>query len=503
MTRACWIAFALSDDDAAARRWPTRAHSDQSRAGRLPGAPRSPRLPGLRELRIGSLNVADDLFTEVLELQGVLRREGAPSKAARLIVSAWRGRETEVRAEAAALAARATNVGLVVRYTEYALMLLELGLGNYQAASALAREDWNQDLMLRWASGRRHRRGPRSQRQSLRRAQPRSAYLAERATANESALDLGLLARSQALLAPDSDAEAHFRESIVQLEACGARLHLARTQLVYGEWLRRQKRRRDARTQLEAARDIFDSMGANGFAERARVELLATGAQARKRVDETRHDLTPQELQIARLAAGGLTNPEIAARLFISANTVDYHLRKVYRKLDVKSRHELGSVVPRRLIGIDYAPEDSSTCRDRPQSRRGNRRPARRGHPERRGRRRPTPAARRRADRSARPRRARGDRPQRRGGRGRPDHARHEARALREPASAEPSSCSPTPASRSTFPSSCSSARATTADVSVSYNAPGYLAHRYGLTDDEADALRVVETIAQATRSTQ
>ena len=156
----------------------------------------------------------------------------------------------------------------------------------------------------------------------------------------------GLPAPGQALLAPDSDAETHFRESIVQLEACGARLHLARTQLVYGEWLRRQKRRRDARTQLEAARDIFDSMGANGFAERAQVELLATGAQARKRVDETRHDLTPQELQIARLASGGLTNPEIAARLFISANTVDYHLRKVYRKLDVRSRHELGSVLP-------------------------------------------------------------------------------------------------------------------------------------------------------------
>ncbi len=177
-------------------------------------------------------------------------------------------------------------------------------------------------------------------------AQVALGHLAERAMGNESALDRGLLARGQGLVAPDSDAETHFHESIVQLEACDARLHLARTQLVYGEWLRRQKRRRDARTQLEAARDIFDSMGANGFAERAQVELLATGAQARKRVDETRHDLTPQELQIARLASGSLTNPEIAARLFISANTVDYHLRKVYRKLDVRSRHELGSVLP-------------------------------------------------------------------------------------------------------------------------------------------------------------
>lgn len=98
--------------------------------------------------------------------------------------------------------------------------------------------------------------------------------------------------------------------------------------------------------QLEAAREAFESMDASGFAERARVELLATGARARRRVDETRHDLTPQEGQIARLAAGGATNPEIAERLFISANTVEYHLRKVYRELDIKSRHELSGVVP-------------------------------------------------------------------------------------------------------------------------------------------------------------
>jgi DNA-binding CsgD family transcriptional regulator len=147
------------------------------------------------------------------------------------------------------------------------------------------------------------------------------------------------------MLASDAGGEDHFRESIVKLEACGARLQLARSRLVYGEWLRRRKRRRDARQQLEAAHDVFESMGANAFADRARVELLATGAHARKRVDQTRRDLTPQEAQIARLAAGGATNPEIAARLFISASTVDYHLRKVFRKLDIKSRHELASVV--------------------------------------------------------------------------------------------------------------------------------------------------------------
>jgi DNA-binding CsgD family transcriptional regulator len=147
------------------------------------------------------------------------------------------------------------------------------------------------------------------------------------------------------LLASDTTAEDHFSDSIGRLEAYGAEVHLARSQLVYGEWLRRQKRRRDARAQLEAARDIFVAAGANGFAERARVELLATGARARKRVDETRLDLTPQESQISRLVAAGATNSEIGERLFISANTVDYHLRKVYRKLDIKTRYELARVV--------------------------------------------------------------------------------------------------------------------------------------------------------------
>lgn len=223
-------------------------------------------------------------------------------------------------------------------------MLLELGLGNYHAASSVAREHWNEDLAL---GGLRAADTIEAHVRSGNKAAAQTAltHLAERATANRSTLDLGLLARSQALFATDADAEAHFRDSIVKLEASGARLHLARTQLLYGEWLRRQKRRRDAREHLGAARDTFESMGANGFADRARVELLATGASARRRVDETRHDLTPQELRIARLAAGGATNPEIAARLFLSANTVDYHLRKVYRKLDIKSRHELGSVM--------------------------------------------------------------------------------------------------------------------------------------------------------------
>ncbi|MET1000847.1 MAG: AAA family ATPase [Acidimicrobiia bacterium] len=344
MTKACWVAFALSDHDALLTLADACATMSREQ-GAFQVLPEALDYLALREMRVGTLNAADDYYTEIIEMHAVLRREAGTSKGTQLIVSAWRGREAEVRAEAAALAARSTELGLVRKYTDYAVAILELGLGNYQAASARADEDWTPDLGF---SGLRAADAVEAHVRSGNDGAARGAlaHMTERATVNQSALDLGLLARSRALLAGDGDAEDQFRESIVRLEASGGRHHVARTQLVYGEWLRRQKRRRDARIQLEAARDIFDSMGANGFADRARIELLATGAQARKRVDETRADLTPQESQIARLAASGLTNPEIAARLFISANTVDYHLRTVDRKLDIKTRHELGSVLP-------------------------------------------------------------------------------------------------------------------------------------------------------------
>ncbi len=124
------------------------------------------------------------------------------------------------------------------------------------------------------------------------------------------------------------------------------RVELARTQLLYGEWLRRQNRRADAREQLRTAHDMLATMGIEAFADRARRELLATGETVRKRTDETRSDLTAQESQVARLARDGLSNPEIGTRLFISPRTVQYHLRKVFTKLDVRSRNQLDRVLP-------------------------------------------------------------------------------------------------------------------------------------------------------------
>src|SRR4029079_899230 len=124
---------------------------------------------------------------------------------------------------------------------------------------------------------------------------------------------------------------------------------LARAHLLYGEWLRREGRRVDARGQLRTAYELLSDLGADGFAARARGELLATGEKARKRVESTRGDLTAQEAEIARLASEGHTNPEIGARLFISPRTVQYHLRKVFQKLGVRSRIELRGALPVEL----------------------------------------------------------------------------------------------------------------------------------------------------------
>ena len=150
-------------------------------------------------------------------------------------------------------------------------------------------------------------------------------------------------ARCRGLL---SDDESYYQESAERLARSRATVELARSRLLYGEWLRRENRRVDAREQLRAAHDMFERMGAAAFAERARRELSATGETVRKRAFEVPDELTTQEAQVARLAAQGRTNPEIGTLLFISPRTVEYHLHKVFSKLGVSSRREIGTALP-------------------------------------------------------------------------------------------------------------------------------------------------------------
>jgi DNA-binding CsgD family transcriptional regulator len=164
---------------------------------------------------------------------------------------------------------------------------------------------------------------------------------------------LGVLARLRAILASDEDAEAWFTEALERLREAGIVPDLARTHLLYGEWLRRESRRLEARAELRVAHEQLSSMGMQAFAERADGELRATGEKVRRRIAETRDDLTSQERQIAQLAREGLSNPEIGARLFLSPRTVEWHLRHVFAKLEIRSRRQLanalqasGSAVP-------------------------------------------------------------------------------------------------------------------------------------------------------------
>jgi DNA-binding CsgD family transcriptional regulator len=159
-------------------------------------------------------------------------------------------------------------------------------------------------------------------------------------------LALGVEARVRALVSDGEAAEALHREAAERLAKCRLSFELARAHLGYGEWLRREHRRVDARDPLRKAHEMFTLMGAEALAERARRELLATGETVRARAPESRDELTAQEGQIAQLARDGLSNPEIGARMFISPRTVQYHLRKVFAKLDISSRSQLHDALP-------------------------------------------------------------------------------------------------------------------------------------------------------------
>jgi DNA-binding CsgD family transcriptional regulator len=310
---------------------------------------------GGAELAAGRLSECEALDEQSLEISAATGNPGMLGAAARgnALLLAWRGNEAEARARAAAHLAYALERGQtgIVNFAHYALMVLELGLGRYQAAleNALPIYEGDPPAAGSWVLPNLVEAAVRSGHESA--ARHALNRLSERAEASGTPLALGLLARSRALLAADAEAESLYKESIDQLGRSTAKPELARSHLLFGEWLRRQGRRRDARDQLRRAHDMLATMGLEAFAERARVELLATGERARKRTVETQTQLTPQETHIARLVREGARNQEIAAQLFISTSTVEYHLVRVYRKLGVTSRTQLARVLAEQNNG--------------------------------------------------------------------------------------------------------------------------------------------------------
>jgi DNA-binding CsgD family transcriptional regulator len=295
----------------------------------------------------GELREAATINDEVQRITELLGGQLGPY--ASLNFAATQGRESDAvkLIETAIAESKAHGQGLAGVIANYAGALLYNGLGHYEQALVAAEratvlpEDLggNTWALAELVEAAHHSRQPERGREALRR-------LSRITEAAGTEWGLGLQAAMTGLLTEGEQAEPLYQESLQRLGRTRIRLAFARAQLLYGEWLRRQGRRIDAREHLRSAYDLLSAMGVEGFAERARRELAATGETARKRVLATEEDLTAQEEQIARLAATGRTNPEIGAELFISARTVEWHLRKVFTKLTITSRRQLRAALP-------------------------------------------------------------------------------------------------------------------------------------------------------------
>ena len=275
----------------------------------------------------------------IAEVDAITHATGLPPlRYAACKLAAWRGDHTQPLFDDAWRNGMERGEGAGLSLHKWLTALLHNAHGRYGEALADAREVCEREdvMAFGWALVELIEAGVRD-------GKPEHAVaaldrLSERTQASGTEWALGTEARCRALLSGD---ESLYRESIERLARSRAAVELARSRLLYGEWLRRENRRTDARELLRAAHESFSAMGAGAFAERARRELLATGESVRRITADTRDVLTPQEVQVARLVRDGHTNPEIGAQLFISPRTVEYHLHKVFRKLDVSSRKEL------------------------------------------------------------------------------------------------------------------------------------------------------------------
>jgi DNA-binding CsgD family transcriptional regulator len=304
----------------------------------------------LDKIWTGDLVGAEALIAEADTVAAATGSQLPPFAALRL--QSLQGREAEAIAliEATITMADRVGAGLAVRVAQWAAAVLYNGLGRYDEAAAAAGQITAEDIdpyPTMWALPELVESAFRIGDEDVARTALERLIETTRPAGTDFAL--GIEARSRALLSQGELAEAQYRNAISHLSETQVRTELARAHLLYGEWLRREGRRVHAREQLRTAYELCTSIGMDAFAERARRELVATGEKVRKRSVETAHDLTPQEEQIARLARDGLSNPEIGAQLFISARTVEWHLRKVFTKLDITSRRQLRTALP--LIG--------------------------------------------------------------------------------------------------------------------------------------------------------
>jgi DNA-binding CsgD family transcriptional regulator len=262
--------------------------------------------------------------------------------------AAWRGREREASELIEATVRESTGLGLgsMVHFAVHASSVLYNGLGRHDAARDAARRAFERDQMGYGPLVVPELAEAASRTGDVALVRVALEWLSERTRVTPTEWALGMEARVRALLGEGEAAEGCYRESIDRLSRTRVRVELARAHLLYGEWLRRERRRAEAREQLRTAHGMLEAMGIEAFAERARRELLATGETARRRTVETSNQLTVQEALIARLARDGLSNQQIGARLFLSVRTVQYHLAKVFAKLGISSRSQLDIVLP-------------------------------------------------------------------------------------------------------------------------------------------------------------
>jgi DNA-binding CsgD family transcriptional regulator len=301
----------------------------------------------------GELTAAEQVIDELLALSDAM---GIPMQLnGRLVVTAWRGRpaEASMLIDAAVRELTARGEGGALAVADYARAVLANGLGRYTEAlsAALAADAFEVDGFTIYAQGLSELIEAAARSGAADRGADALQRLSAMTDGSGTEWGAGLRARCQALLSADDEAEVLYQEAIERLGRTRVRVELARAHLLYGEWLRHQNRRLDAREQLRVAHQMLSGMGVEAFAERARRELVATGESIRRRATETVNALTAQESHIARLAVEGRTNPEIGAQLFLSARTVEWHLSKVFTKLGIGSRRELRQALDGRAPG--------------------------------------------------------------------------------------------------------------------------------------------------------